>query len=80
MRHTGRYFGLKLKHIRPMLRHMRLVLRRIRLMLRHVRLMWRYIRAMLSYVEVHRTLGTHLDPRKPLHPKVQTLSKHQYID
>ena len=31
-------------------------------------------------VEVHRTLGTYRNPRNLLSGKVQTLSKHQYMD
>ena len=39
-----------------------------------------YVELHKAYVEVHRTLGNYLDPRELLHPKVQTLSKHQYMD
>ena len=73
IRHTWRYFGLKLRYIRRMLRHMRP-------MLSHIRPMLRYISGLGPHVEVHRTLGIHLDPRKLLQGKVQRLSKHQYMD
>ena len=56
------------------------MLRYMRLMLSHIRPMLRYISGLGPHVEVHRTLGTHLDPRELLHGKVQTLSKHQYMD
>ena len=36
----------------------------IRLMLSHIRPMLRYISGLGPHVEVHRTLGTHRNPRK----------------
>ena len=38
-----------------------------------------YVEVHEAHVEVHRTLGTHCNPRKASHGKVQRLSKQQYI-
>ena len=51
----------------------------IRPMLSHIRLMLRYISGLGPHVEVHRTLGTYRTSRKLSWPRVQRLSKHQYI-
>ena len=57
IRHTWRYFGLKLRYIRRILRYMRP-------MLSHIRPMLRYISGLGPHVEVHRTLATYRNPRK----------------
>ena len=77
-----------LGYMEPMLGYTVLMLSYMRLMLRYTELMLGYMKPLLSYtrcfflphVEVHRTLGAYRNPGALLHPRVQTLSKHQYID